>query len=62
MVFWQKFDPDEFEFEFDENELSGHGITVDEAVEVIWNVSMCAEINAIMEAIKSAAAPMVAVR
>jgi uncharacterized DUF497 family protein len=37
VVFWQKFNPDEFEFEFDEDELSGHGITVDEAVEVIWN-------------------------
>lgn len=37
MVYWQKFDPDEFEFEFDENELSQHGITVDEAIEVIWN-------------------------
>ena len=37
MVYWQKFDPDEFEFEFDEDELSQHGITVDEAIEVIWN-------------------------
>jgi uncharacterized DUF497 family protein len=37
MVFWQKFDPQQFEFEFDEAELDGHGITVDEAIEVIWN-------------------------
>lgn len=37
MVFWQKFNPDQFEFEFDEGELSEHGITIDEAVEVIWN-------------------------
>jgi len=37
VVYWQKFDPDEFEFEFDEDELSQHGITVDEAIEVIWN-------------------------
>lgn len=37
MVYWQKFDPDKFDFEFDENELAGHEVTVDEAVEVIWN-------------------------
>lgn len=37
MVFWQKFDPEQFEFEFDEDELSQHGITADEAIEVIWN-------------------------
>ena len=37
MVYWQKFDPEEFAFEFDEGELSGHGVSVDEAVEVIWN-------------------------
>ena len=37
MVFWQKFDPDEFDFEFDEDELAGHRVTIDEAVEVIWN-------------------------
>ena len=37
MVFWQKFDPTEFDLEFDEDELAGHGITVDEVVEVIWN-------------------------
>ncbi|HSQ23234.1 MAG TPA: hypothetical protein VLN44_02435 [Pyrinomonadaceae bacterium] len=37
MVFWQKFEPDQFEFEFNEDELSQHGITVDEAIEVIWN-------------------------
>lgn len=37
MVFWQKFDPEQFDFEFDEDELAEHGITVDEVVEVIWN-------------------------
>lgn len=37
MVFWQRFDPEQFDFEFDENELAKHGITVDEVVEVIWN-------------------------
>ena len=37
MVFWQKFDPVQFEFEFDEDELAKHGVTIDEVVEVIWN-------------------------
>ena len=37
MVFWQKFDPEKFDFEFDEHELAEHRVTVDEAVEVIWN-------------------------
>ena len=35
MVFWQKFDPEQFEFDVDE--LAAHRISVDEAVEVIWN-------------------------
>ncbi len=37
MVYWQKFDPDRFEYEFDEEELAGHDVTVDEAAEVLWN-------------------------
>lgn len=37
MVYWQRFDPDAFDFEFNEEELSRHGITIDEAIEVIWN-------------------------
>lgn len=37
MVFWQKFDPEDFEFEFDEDELARHGIAADEAIELIWN-------------------------
>jgi uncharacterized DUF497 family protein len=37
MVYWQKFKPEEFEFEFDEAELAGHAVTVDEVIEVIWN-------------------------
>ena len=37
MVFWQKFDPTEFDLEFDDDELARYGITVDEVVEVIWN-------------------------
>lgn len=38
MVFWQKFDPGDFEYEFDEEELAGHEVTVDEVVEVFWSV------------------------
>ena len=37
MVFWQSFDPGEYELEFDEAELAGHGVTADEALELIWN-------------------------
>ena len=37
MVYWQKFKPEEFEFEFDYAELAGHAVTVDEVIEVIWN-------------------------
>jgi len=37
VVYWQKFDPEAFTYEFDEEELAGHGLTVDDAVEVIWN-------------------------
>ncbi len=37
MVFWQRFDPDQFDYELDEEELAGHGVSADEAVEVIWN-------------------------
>ncbi|HEX3578971.1 MAG TPA: hypothetical protein VHY33_10445 [Thermoanaerobaculia bacterium] len=37
MVFWQKFDPNAFEFEFDEEELSAHGVSASEAMAVFWN-------------------------
>ena len=37
MVYWQKFDPAKFTYEFDEEELAGHAVTVDEAAEVFWN-------------------------
>ncbi len=37
MVYWQKFDAEQFDFEFDERELGGHDITVDEVIEVLWN-------------------------
>jgi hypothetical protein len=36
VVYWQKFDPAIFEYELDEDELAGHSVTTDEAVEVIW--------------------------
>lgn len=37
LVYWQSFDPEQFDYEFDEDELARHGITVDDAVEVMWN-------------------------
>lgn len=37
LVYWQKFDPEEFDYEFDEAELAHHAVTIDEAVEVLWN-------------------------
>ena len=37
LVFWQRFDPDAFEYEFDEAELAAHHVTVAEAIEVLWN-------------------------
>jgi uncharacterized DUF497 family protein len=37
LVYWQKFDPEQFEYEFNEAELAEHAITIDEAIEVIWN-------------------------
>jgi len=37
LVYWQKFDPNEYEYEFDEDELAGHDVAVDEVVEVLWN-------------------------
>jgi hypothetical protein len=37
MVYWQEFNPLDFEYEFDEEELVQHKITPDEASEVFWN-------------------------
>jgi hypothetical protein len=37
VVFWQQFDPAQFDLEFDEYELAAHHVTIDEVVEVIWN-------------------------
>ena len=37
MVNWTRFDPEEFELEFNEEKLAAHGISVSEAAEVLWN-------------------------
>lgn len=37
VVFWQQFDPAQFDLEFDEDELARHQVTIDEVAEVIWN-------------------------
>ena len=37
MVNWTRFDPSEFEFEFNERKLAAHDIGADEASEVLWN-------------------------
>jgi len=37
VVFWQQFDPAQFDLEFDEYELAAQHVTIDEVVEVIWN-------------------------
>jgi hypothetical protein len=35
LVYWHKFDPQQFEFEFDEEELARHDVSADEAAEVL---------------------------
>jgi len=37
VVKWTSFDPEEFDFEFNEDKLTAHGISVEEAAEVLWN-------------------------
>ena len=37
MVNWTRFDAAEFDFEFNEEKLSAHGVSLDEAAEVLWN-------------------------
>jgi len=37
VVNWTRFDPAEFEFEFNEDKLAVHGISGEEAAEVVWN-------------------------
>lgn len=37
MVYWQRFDPSEWEIEYDAGKLAYHGISAWEAEEVIWN-------------------------
>jgi uncharacterized DUF497 family protein len=36
LVFWQKFDPNSFDYEFDEAELAAHDVSVDEVIEILW--------------------------
>jgi uncharacterized DUF497 family protein len=35
LVYWHKFDPQQFEFEFDEDELASHDVSPEEAAEVL---------------------------
>jgi uncharacterized DUF497 family protein len=37
VVNWTRFDPAEFDFEFNEDKLAAHGIAAAEAGEVLWN-------------------------
>jgi uncharacterized DUF497 family protein len=37
VVNWTRFDPAEFDFEFNEDKLAAHGITAHEAAEMLWN-------------------------
>lgn len=37
MVNWSAFEPSEFEYDFESDKLSAHGVTFEEAVEVFWN-------------------------
>lgn len=37
MVNWTRFDPEEFELEFNESKLAAHDISVTEAAEILWN-------------------------
>lgn len=37
MVQWHPFDPGRVSFEFNEEKLAAHGISVNEAAEVFWN-------------------------
>jgi uncharacterized DUF497 family protein len=37
VVNWTRFDPAEFDFEFNEQKLAAHGLGISEAAEVLWN-------------------------
>jgi uncharacterized DUF497 family protein len=37
VVNWTRFDPAQFDFEFNEEKLAAHEISVEEAAEVVWN-------------------------
>lgn len=53
MVYWQKFNPEEFEYEFDEAELAGHAVTVDEVIDFFGMVFKSVATSVIIVAIKS---------
>ncbi|HVG06776.1 MAG TPA: hypothetical protein VNM67_03660 [Thermoanaerobaculia bacterium] len=37
MVNWNKFDAADYDLEFNEEKLSAHGVSVEEAAELLWN-------------------------
>lgn len=37
MVDWQRFEPSDFEYDFDRDKLSDHGVTFEEAVECFFS-------------------------
>jgi uncharacterized DUF497 family protein len=37
MVKWSSFTPSDFEYDFDQDELAGHGVTFEEAVECFFS-------------------------
>jgi len=37
MVNWNKFDAADYDLEFNEEKLAAHGISVEEAAELLWN-------------------------
>lgn len=57
VVFWQQFDPAQFNLEFDEDELAAHYVTIDEVVEVIM-VSKCVGTSVIAAVINWSVAQM----
>jgi uncharacterized DUF497 family protein len=37
VVNWTRFDPDDFDFEFNQDKLQAHGVSTDEAAQCFWN-------------------------
>lgn len=37
MVRWDTFEPDDFEYDFENDKLAAHGVTFEEAVEVFFS-------------------------